>query len=315
MPEKAVDWGGKTLNSNESQADRSAAPTLDHLGWIGPDLAAGAAAWERLGFTLSRVSPQMGYTGPGGTLEPWASANRCAVFAEGYLELIGLTDPARHNPWAAYLARGAGPHIAAFRVAAADAAYPPLAARVGGFDPPVQRRRMAPVGLDPAEGEIEMRFRNIFSQDADWPEGRFIVIEHQTPEALWQPALTRHPNGAEALVEAVFAAPDPAPTIDRLSRLLDRPARPVPGGAEIVAAGGGKITTLDSEALRRRFPGAAPPDRPAVAAAVVRVADLGAAAAHAAANGVDLAEAPEGARYALGAETGADAGRGVIAFV
>ena len=74
------------------------APSLDHLGWIGPDLAAGAAAWERLGFTLSRTSPQMGFTGPDGALEPWASANRCAVFEQGYLELIGIVAPERFNP-------------------------------------------------------------------------------------------------------------------------------------------------------------------------------------------------------------------------
>ena len=86
----------------------------------------------------------------------------------------------------------------------ADAAYPPLAARVDGFDAPVQRRRMAPLGLHEDGGEAEMRFRNIFSQDDHWPEGRYIVIEHQTPDILWQPDLLVHANGAKALVEALF---------------------------------------------------------------------------------------------------------------
>lgn len=289
----------------------STTPTLDHLGWIGPDLHEAAAAWERLGFTLSRVSPQMGFTGPDGALEPWASANRCAVFEDGYLELIGIVDPARHNPWLAYLERGAGPHIAAFRVAEADPAFPPLASRVDGFDPPVQRRRMAPVGLAEAEGETEMRFRNIFSQDAFWPEGRFIVIEHQTPEALWQPVLTRHANGARALLEAIFVAPDIAPTTDRLARLLDRPAEATVDGARIVAAGGGLISILRLDVFSARFPGAAAPDRPAVAGAVVQVDDLVSLRAHTSANGVTLADAPGGGVYVAGAA----AGGGLIAFV
>lgn len=280
------------------------APALDHLGWIGPDLAAGAAAWERLGFRLSRVSPQMGFTGPGGALEPWASANRCAVFEEGYLELIGLTDPSRYNPWETYLKRGAGPHIAAFRIQTADVAYPPLAQRVSGFDPPVQRRRMAPLGLVEADGEMEMRFRNIFSQDAHWPEGRFIVIEHQTPEALWQPVLTDHPNGAVALVEAIFTAPDPGPTADRIARLLNRETTDTEGGLALEAQGGGRLTVLTPAAFQARFPGAPAPDRPAVAGAVVRTRSLDALDA-------PLQTSPDGSRYAAG---DAAAG-GTIAFV
>lgn len=279
--------------------DRNLRPALDHLGWIGPDLAAAAECWRRLGFTLSRVSPQMGFTGPDGGLELWASANRCAVFRDGYLELIGIVAPERFNPWQAYLARGAGPHIAAFRVDEADLAFPPLAERVDGFDPPVQRRRMAPLGLTEADGEMEMGFRNIFSQDAHWPEGRFIVIEHQTPEALWQDALTTHPNGALALVEAVFTAPDPSPTAERLEALLNRPP----------AAGGVAVMTPD--AFAARFRGAAAPDRPAVAAAVVRVEDLATLKALLLRNGVDHADGADGAVVVQGAA----AAGGVIAFV
>lgn len=279
-------------------------PTLDHLGWIGPDLNQAAQAWERLGFKLCRQSPQMGFTGPGGTLEPWASANRCVLFKKGYLELIGLTDPKRHNPWTEYLARGAGPHIAAFRTDVADAAFPEIAARVDGFDPPVQRRRMAPLGLDPAGGETEMRFRNIFSQDSAWPEGRFIVIEHQTPEALWQAELLDHPNGAEALLEAIFTAPAPQSTADRLSRLLDRPAEKAGDGFALEAAGGGKLSVMTPEDFATRFPGAdTAPDRPAVAGAVISATRLDALPA-------GLEHSTDGALFAHGpASVG-----GVIAF-
>jgi len=279
-------------------------PTLDHLGWIGPDLDQAAQAWERLGFKLCRQSPQMGFTGPDGALETWASANRCVLFKKGYLELIGLTDPERHNPWKTYLARGAGPHIAAFRTDVADVAFPEIAARVDGFDPPVQRRRMAPLGLDPKDGETEMRFRNIFSQDDAWPEGRFIVIEHQTPDALWQAELLDHPNGAEALLEAIFTAPDPSPTADRLSRLLDRPAEKTGAGFALEAAGGGKLSVMTPQDFATRFPGADPaPDRPAVAGAII-----GATRLDALPDGLE--RSTDGARFACGA----NAAGGVIGF-
>ena len=285
------------------------APSLDHLGWIGPDLAAGAAAWERLGFTLSRTSPQMGFTGPDGALEPWASANRCAVFEQGYLELIGIIAPERFNPWTAYLVRGAGAHIAAFRVDEADVAYPPLADRVDGFDPPVQRRRMAPLGLHEDGGEAEMRFRNIFSQDDHWPEGRYIVIEHQTPDILWQPDLLVHANGAKALVEAIFAAPDPGPTRDRLARLANRPAVETQDGWRI-DTDGGALTIMTLAALDARFPGVEAPARPAVIGAVVGVEDFGAARAFITAHEIELESSSDGLEFTAGP----DAAGGIIAF-
>lgn len=283
------------------------APSLDHLGWIVTDLFAGAIAWEGLGFRLSRISPQMGFTGPDGTLELWASANRCAVLETGYLELIGIVDPGRFNPWQTYLARGDSPHIAAFRVMEADLAFPSLISRVQGFEAPVQRSRMAPLGLFEDQGDAEMRFRNIFSQDKYWPEGRFIVIEHQTPEILWQADLLEHPNGARALVEAVFASLDPASTIDRLARLLNRAHQ---AGA-IKAQGGGKITVLKPTEFAERFPGATAPNRPSIAAAVVSVSDLSTIDRLTKANGLQLNKTPGGGLAAIGP---ASAG-GVIEFV
>lgn len=285
------------------------APALDHLGWVGPDLDIGAQAWTRLGFTLSRVSPQMGFTGPGGALEQWASANRCAVFEQGYLELIGIVAPERFNPWTTYLARGAGAHIAAFRVADADTAHPKLARRVDGFDPPVQRRRMAPLGLSEAGGQAEMRFRNIFSQDAEWPEGRYIVIEHQTPDVLWQPDLLTHPNGAKALVEAIFAAPDPGPTRDRLARLANRPAEETADGWRI-DTDGGAVTIMTPSGLAKRFPGIECPNRPAVIGAVVAVEDMRAAKALMTANEIELEASSDGLEFTAGP----DSAGGIIAF-
>lgn len=283
------------------------APSLDHLGWIVTDLFGGAIAWERLGFRLSRISPQMGFTGPNGTLELWASANRCAVLETGYLELIGIVDPGRFNPWQTYLARGDSPHIAAFRVTEADMAFPSLMSRVQGFEAPVQRSRMAPLGLHEDEGEAEMRFRNIFSQDKYWPEGRFIVIEHQTPEILWQADLLEHPNGARALVEAVFVSPDPDSTIDRLARLLNRPHQ---AGA-LKAQGGGKITVLKPTEFAERFPGATAPNRPSIAAAVISVSDLPTLDSLTKANDLQLNKTPGGGLAAVGTTSAG----GVIEFV
>lgn len=180
--------------------------SLDHVGAIARDLTLAAARWERLGFTLSPVSRQRG-TVPGETgMHPWATANRCAIFQRGYLELIGVVDPAAFNPWTRFVERFEGLHLLAFRCGEADAAYARLKDKAAFLVPPVERERK----LVYRGEERTMRFRNIFSRDSECPEGRYIVIEHQTPELLWQPELMAHENGALGLQAATLVADDEA---------------------------------------------------------------------------------------------------------
>ena len=241
--------------------------SLDHVGFIVRDLDAGAALWTRLGFRLSPRSPQMGRVPGQAEMAAWATANHCAMFQRGYLELIGVVQADNFNPWDAFLNRFEGIHITAFRCDDADAAFAALTARIGGFDPPLQRQRNAPFD----GGTRLFLFRNIFSQDDRYPEGRIIVIEHQTPEVIWQDALMSHPNGAIAFEEVVFCADPPAFTARRLAGITGVAANQ--GRFEL--PGGGSTTVLDRAAFNARFPGAAlPPALPAAAAVIIGVADL-----------------------------------------
>ena len=186
--------------------------SLDHCGCLTQDLDAGAARWERLGFCLSARSRQRGAVPDHAGMQPWATANHCVMLQRGYLELIGVVDRGAHNPWASFLARNEGLHIVALRCDDADAAYAALSVAAPFLRPPVQRERPLEVA-----GELRMlRFRNVFSDDAQCPEARYIVIEHQTPELLWQPRYLDHGNGALSLDEAVFVADVPAPILQRL---------------------------------------------------------------------------------------------------
>ena len=231
---------------------------LDHAGYIVRSLDTYAQRWSQMGFTLSPTSPQMGLNASG-EYEPWATANRCAVFETGYLELIGLHRPEAFNPWQARLANFEGAHIIAFRTQQADASYAQLSQHSEDFQPPVQRRRDAPFYVedilgDNAWGTREMGFRNIFSIDAQVPEARYIVIEHQTPDVLWQPVLTQHDNGAIALVSVSFAADD----FEHLRRRLALLTQPETGEARHACASGGVVELLSPSEWAQRFSGAEP---------------------------------------------------------
>ena len=108
------------------------------------------------------------------------------------------------NPWQRFLARFEGLHLLALRCHNADATFTRLAPAAPFLDPPIARDRK----LSYRGAEHTMRFRNIFSRDAECPEGRYIVIEHQTPELLWQEELLDHDNGATGLEEVLVVADD-----------------------------------------------------------------------------------------------------------
>jgi len=180
---------------------------LDHVGVGVKDLERGRSAYERLGFRLTARSMHAGSPAAGAPVVPWGSGNHCAMFREGYLEVVGLTDPNRYSSVKEMVARYEGLHIIALGCDDADATYAALNAAGIPAEPPRALERDAAFGV--ADEEIRRaRFRNIYLDRERYPEGRFLYIEHLTRDVLWQPHLLDHPNGALALEAVYFCAPD-----------------------------------------------------------------------------------------------------------
>lgn len=242
--------------------------SLDHCSCVVPAIDVGAARWARLGFYVTPSSRQRGAVPGRVGMQQWATANHCVMLQRGYLELIGVVDPGTYHPWELFLERGEGLHIAAMRCDDADVTYAALAARTSCFRPPVQRERPLRVA-----GEMQTaRFRNIFSEDARCPEARYIVIEHQTPELLWQPRFLSHDNGALSLDEASFVADDPAALLARL-QLFGPVQAEADGGLRVALGGGGVLSVMCTDAFTAAY-GCAPAYRPGLQALTVGVRDL-----------------------------------------
>ena len=64
---------------------------LDHVALVVPDLDAAAASYRRLGFRLTAKSSHKGAL-PSGEIGPWGTGNYCAMFEQGYFEILGITD-------------------------------------------------------------------------------------------------------------------------------------------------------------------------------------------------------------------------------
>ena len=164
----------------------SAAFELDHVGVGARELAPLAAAYQRLGFTLTPVARHRGK----------ATGNRCIMLQHGYLELIALLDPAIPDRLQQQLGRYAGLHIIALGIADSAATLQRL--RQSGLDLPGVAPLERPVDDADPDG-LQARFERIPLPDA--PEGTIQLIKHLTPEAIWQERFTTHANAAVSLEE------------------------------------------------------------------------------------------------------------------
>lgn len=116
-----------------------------------------------------------------------------------------------------------------------------------------------------------VRFRNMLSRDQVCPEGRWIVIEHCTPEFLWQERYLDHPNGALALEEVTLVGGEDLPML-----------------VSVFAPSNVAVSAPDE--FRARY-GWIPPSLPAFGAATVRFADREAVARLMEANGAAVRRA------------------------
>jgi hypothetical protein len=236
----------------------SAAFELDHVGVGAWDLAPLAAAYERLGFTLTPTARHRGK----------ATGNRCIMLQHGYLELIALIDPSIPDRLLAQLDRYTGLHIIALGIEDSDATLVRL--RAAGLDiagvAPLER----PVDdADPTGPQA--RFERIPLPDA--PEGTIQLIKHLTRDAIWQPRFTQHANGAVGLQEVVLAAPDPAETAARFSRLAGLPVVPDKVAGFAMPMARGQVRILPPEALGQVYPGVTAAAVPCIAGMTVATAD------------------------------------------
>lgn len=194
----------------------AAVDCLDHVGIVVRDLDRAARSYAAMGFQLTPLARQSGPVRPGEPPQPWGSANRCVMLRQGYIEILSLLDPALYdNQLKGFLARHEGIHVLALGINDAPRHVERLrAAGFAGIDlKPLQRPAATPAG------ERLARFQRVPLPPDAAPEGRVQLVEHLTPELLWQPHLLDHPNRGVALVETVLAVDDVDEAASRYERL------------------------------------------------------------------------------------------------
>jgi hypothetical protein len=238
------------------------APSLDHVGFVGDDLARLVATMQRLGFSTTEPKSLMRTDPDTGAAVPLRQQSCHAVFAEGYVELSAVLtdDPAHHL--AAYRARGEGLHILALGSPDPDADW----RRCSAAGLPCSVPAGASRGIDYGSRHGEARFRWFMLQPQASPEGLLCLVRNETPELVFQPEVSAHANGTEALSEVIVHTSDLAALAGRLSIVTGNEADPIgPGpahGQRYALDGGGHLTLLSSAAMKTRFGAEAASDLP-----------------------------------------------------
>jgi hypothetical protein len=208
---------------------------LDHSGLVVRDLDRGAARYRALGFSLTPRSDHA-VPNPDGSLRPAGTANHCAMFERGYLEVVAVTDPGASSfsrtEIGNFTARFEGLHLLA--IGTADAAKTAARLNAGGHSPVEPRDLRREISTN--GGTREAQFRLIVVPRLSGPDITFFFIEHRTPELVWTPGSTAHANGAVGLYELVTVTND----LDEAGNLYERAF-----GVAPVAVGGGLSFELE----------------------------------------------------------------------
>jgi hypothetical protein len=229
--------------------DQRAAPHpvtgIDHVFVLTDALDAAAARWRRLGFTVTPRGLHSAHMGSG---------NHCLMLGDDYIELLGVLTPTEANaPWRAALESGGeGLHGVVCRIDGAAEAVEALAARGVAAGPVRDFER--PVTLpDGATGAAAFSIANFAADET--PCGVMFMCQHHTPETVWVPEWTAHPNGATALGAVAMIDERPRETAARFARLFAAGAvSDLPGGAR-VETGSAPLLVLSPYAAEQRYPG------------------------------------------------------------
>jgi catechol 2,3-dioxygenase-like lactoylglutathione lyase family enzyme len=261
---------------------------INHVGMAVRDLAGTVARYEAMGFQLTPYSEHSGAWKPGEKVQSLRSGNRCVMFANSYLEILASTDPNQPSPRIeGYLKHHQGAHIICFNtedVHALDRRLRGAGVATSGVIP-LQRE------IDTPEGSRLARFERAQFAPDDSPEGYIQAARHLTPEYIYQPRYTQHPNRCEQLSEAIVVAADLEQFVEKYHRYLDAPAEWRGPTARFRLPLGSILTLVEAQHAPALLPGTLLPPLPGIAAVVFRTPDLPMLRDRLVANGFAVGEA------------------------
>jgi len=178
---------------------------LDHIVHAVRDLAAAAAFYRDLGFTVGARNRH-----------PWGTHNQLVQMPGFFIELLTFAEPDRLGTdgfsqlFAAYnrdfIARGQGLSMLLLEAASAEADAAAFRASGIAASPAMRFERE---GARPDGTTVKVGFSLTFADNKRAPDIHFATCQQHYPENFWSPAFQRHANGVTAVAGVVIVAERP----------------------------------------------------------------------------------------------------------
>ena len=247
---------------------------LHHLGIISRDMEAAVKQYERLGFLFTPLTIPRIPIEPGGNPEPIGAGNRCAIFRNNYLEMLGVVDS---NRWASITPEQRGP----FDLDEPLQRYEGLhVLHLGTEDLNLVRSRLQKSGLHPSgirpfqrlmdtpDGPKMMRARSLSFPHGSNPEALLQIAQHETPELVLQPRYMKHPNGAVSITGVIVCVQDPDRVAEKYGLYSGQPVHRS-DTLRVIDLGKSRIIVVSPDHLREVLPEHTAPTIPFLAGFIV----------------------------------------------
>jgi len=241
-----------------------------HLGIISRNMEAAVKQYERLGFLFTPLTMPRIPLQAGDSPEPIGAGNRCAVFRNNYLEILGVVDA---KLWGSITREQRGP----FDLDAPLQRYEGLhVLHLGTNDLSLVRERLRKNGLQPTdihpfqrlvdtpEGPKMMKALTLSFPHGSNPEALMQIAQHETPEIVLQPRYMNHPNGAFSITEVIVCVDNPEAVASKYGLYTDQPVQRK-GALRMVEFGLSRILVVSPNDLQGVVPGQVAPTVPFLA--------------------------------------------------
>lgn len=229
---------------------------IDHVVLTVQDLDRAAAAYQRLGFTLT---PRATHEDRMGT------SNRLAQFGgRNFIELLEVDRPerlARHDFEASPPFFSFGDHN---RLALRDREGLSMLVFVGD-NARADIRNFTAAGLPtfapfdfersaklPDGAQVRVAFSLAFVQSPDMPKVAFFVCENRAQEHFWKPDYQSHANGAVGIVAVYLGSTAPERDADFVGRMFGGEVRAIAGGYKVACGPAQELRVLSPQAIAER---------------------------------------------------------------
>jgi hypothetical protein len=245
--------------------------SVNHVGVAVRDMSKACTRYEALGFTLSPLSVHSGSNKPGAPVQPMATGNRCAIFPNNYIEVLGIVNPGALDwSWGDFIKRFQGGHIICFGCKDAEV----VDKRVSGNGVKTSGVITLQRDIETPEGMRTAIFDCVHFDRAGTPEGLIQAARHRFPEYVHQQRYLTHRNGATSLDEVVLVTQDPEAMARHYEKLTGEGATKRADRFSIDLSLVTRLVFMKPEAIAAAFPGTLFSPVPSIAAMGFTVENL-----------------------------------------